>query len=539
MYSEQQSPTSAPYSVEILAGYAREKCPEWEVRLHVLDSRDSDAKVRDLVADMADWGVEVIGLSMMQGTHTLGMALLDRFDERFPGPHRPQVVLGNTLPTHRPEAYLARDPSLVVVRGFGELPLVALLKARGDWIASGRPEGGADLDAIPGLALWRNGGVVINPILWPRDYAVPTWVDPVKYFARVETSRGCHFDHCTFCTRPPRQASEPKWIRFPIDPIVETIRRLKDRGITRFTFCDEDFIGADPSFCFELADRLEAIGGAPSFSFSTRADNIVKLKDPPEKNAERVALLRRLREVGLSLLFVGCESFSDKQLKRFAKANTAEGNIEAMKILERIGIPAETGFIMFDPFATIEDLLQNIDNLERHGLWRAASQTLSRMDIQEGSRLQKWVTREGLIGDYDMDQMTFDYRFKDPLVGWIADLCQKWKGETDYVYRLARNAQRMALFDDFPNHVMEEAKRLHFDFVKDVTRVAARDPKAVPEVIEAMKARRRGVISRLSETITAPSVHLETAERLRQEISGFLGTLDPGALGAIPLEQAE
>jgi hypothetical protein len=182
---------------------------------------------------------------------------------------------------------------------------------------------------------------------------------------------------------------------------------------------------------------------------------------------------------------------------------------------------------MFDPFATLDDLLENIENLEKYELWKVTSQTLSRIDVQEHSTLQKWVSRAGLAGSYNIDQMTYDYRFKDPLVQRIADWCQQWKDETDYAYRLVRNAQRMALFDEFPNHVMEAAKRLNFMFVKRVTETAAVDPEAVPAVITDMKAQRSVVIEAMAMAIQSPRVHPDLGARLKTEISGFLGIMDP------------
>ncbi|PKU24333.1 B12-binding domain-containing radical SAM protein [Telmatospirillum siberiense] len=527
LYSEEQSPTSAPYSIEVLAGYIRKTLPEWDVALFILDNRDP-ADIGKLVGDLGARGSDVIGISMMQGTHSVGCALLDRlYTQTAAERHLPQIVVGNTLPTYRPEIYLDRYPGLLVVRSFGEIPLESALRQYAAWTEAGAPPPGPDFFLTPGIALRHDGRMHQTPVAWPRDYAVPTWVDPHKYFARVETSRGCHFDHCAFCTRPPREAGQPRWIRFPIDPIVETIAKLKDLGIRRFTFCDEDFIGDDPEFCLRLADRLEALHDTPTFSFSTRADNVVRLRDSDKANDRRLALLKRLQQVGLSLLFVGCESFCDRQLKRFAKATKAEGNIRALQLLEEIGLPVESGFIMFDPFASVDDLMENIENLDRHRLWRITSQTLSRIDVQEASALHKWVARADLLGSYDFDQMTYDYRFEDPLVQKIADWCQIWKNETDYAYRLARNAQRMALFDEFPNHVVEAAKELNFDFVKFLTLAMIEDPATVPPLVERMKERRAAVIDGMLEATQSPRVHADLADRLRREISGFIGVLNP------------
>lgn len=299
---------------------------------------------------------------------------------------------------------------------------------------------------------------------------------------------------------------------------MDAIEKLRDQGVTRFTFCDEDFIGDQPEFCFELADRLEDMGNLMSFSFSTRADNIIDLKASDAVNAQKVALLERLRDVGLSLLFVGCESFCDQQLKRFAKSVKAYGNVRALQVISDLGLSVEAGFIMFDPFSSMDDLFENIANLEKYELWKVASQTLSRIDVQANAPLAKWVEREGLIGAYDVNQMTYAYRFQDPLVQKIADWCQEWKDETDNAYRLARNAQRMALFDEFPNHVMEDAKRLNFTFVKRVTETAATDVNQVPGVIAEMRATRHEVIDNMHQAVHSPRVHSHMAERLREEI---------------------
>lgn len=534
LYSEEQAPTSAPYSIEVLAGHVQERAPGWTVSLDVLDNRTPRGP-EDYVAQVLAQRADVVGISVAQGTHGLALAILDLlYSASECASGTPQVILGNSLPTYHPTPYLERYPGLVIVRGFGEDALLQLLeriqeRPEPDAEAGLTRERASHLDAfvdVPNLTMLRDGEVHSTPIDWPKHYAVPAWVDVKRYFVRVEASRGCHYDACTFCTRPPREQGRPRWLRYPIDKIAATVQRLKEEGVERFTFCDEDFIGDDPEGCFELVERFKVFGGAPSFSFSTRADNIIKLDDTAENNALRRELFRRLKKVGLLLVFVGLESFCDAQLKRYAKSSSAEGNIRALEVLRSLGIAVEAGLIMFDPFMNIDDLQENIDNIDRHDLWRVTSQTLSKMDIQKSTPMQRWAERDGLLDGYDENQMTYSYHFADAQVAQISSLCEEWKSETDYAYRLARNAQRMALFDSFPNDVMLAAKQLNFNFIKNVTAAARRGSGEIPEVIDRMRAERVGVMRLMLRAGESPNVHGALSDRLSQEISGFLGVRD-------------
>jgi len=526
LYSEEQAPTSAPYSIEVLAGHVRTRAPGWQVSLDVLDNR-SVGGAQAYATKFLEQGADVIGISVAQGTHTLALQLLDEIYARSDArTGAPQLVIGNSLPTYRPQKYLERYPSLLIVRGFGEEALLRILGRIQD--GGSRPAGDlgvARFRDIPSLTLSIEGKTHSTPIEWPKHYEIPAWVDSDRYFARVEASRGCHYDACTFCTRPPREPGAPRWIRYPIAKVAATVAKLKALGVERFTFCDEDFIGDDPEGCLALAERLESMGGAPSFSFSTRADNVVRLRDSEEANAVRRRLFERLKQVGLSLVFVGVESFCNAQLKRYAKSSSAAGNIRAIETLLSLGLTVEAGMITFDPFMSPEDLQENIDNLRRHELWRVMSQTLSKIDVQEATPLKRWLEHRNMLGEYDENQMTFAYQFRDPLIARIVEVCQEWRKETDYAYRLVRNAQRMALFDSFPNEVMIAAKSLNFRFLEAVTAAMRFAPETLPSVIEAMAAERADVMRMMLTAQASPRVHAALGERLSQEISGFLGVM--------------
>ncbi len=530
LYSEEQSPSSAPYSIEVLAGHVEARAASWEVSMSVLDNRTVGGAL-DLVNLVVREGVDVLGVSVMQGTYDLAHELLTLlYRDTACSSGQPQIVLGNTLPTYRPNSFLERYPNVLIVKGFGEDSLVRILERRTQPYArrnllAARGQGllarYADID---NLVMMLDGARHETAVRWPSGYVIPTWVDPHRYFARVEASRGCHYDACTFCTRPPRAPGAAKWVQYPIDMVVATVKRLRDAGVTRFTFCDEDFIGNDRDRCMALAERLGELGNVPAFSFSTRVDNVVDLKGEPEGNLARRRLFEKLRDVGLSLVFCGAESFCSRQLKRYAKKSTPEGNVRAIRLLQELGLQVEVGFIPFDPFATLQDLEENVRVLDQHELWRVTSQTLSEMDVQAGAPMETWLQRRNLLISYDDNNMTYSYRFQDPVVARVAQLCRSWKQETDYAYRLVRNAQRMALYAEFPNDVMTEVKRLNFEFLK-ATVALARDGAwgESAAVRRRFERQREAVIDGMIRATESPRVHADVSNRLRQEISGVLG----------------
>jgi radical SAM superfamily enzyme YgiQ (UPF0313 family) len=168
----------------------------------------------------------VLLVTVMPGPQ-LGVAtpLCRRLKARYPGL---TVVWGGSFATVYPDA-AARDSGVdIVVIGQGERTLPELLDALGS---------GADVAAVPGVAVWRDGALVkgpARPTVRPSDFPDPPYerLDMERYAARTflgkrtfnhHASAGCPY-FCNFCAVV--NMFEGKWIPDPADHVVRIVRRL-------------------------------------------------------------------------------------------------------------------------------------------------------------------------------------------------------------------------------------------------------------------------------------------------------------------------
>ena len=196
--------------------------------------------------------------------------------------------------------------------------------------------------------------------------------------------------------------------------------------------------------------------------------------------------LRRLRQLhemkpSLARVFVGLESGSDSQLRRYGKGQTTQGAVDALRAGSLLGLPLEFGFITFDPLLTQHELIENIIFLARTDVLikavRAEDQAIDRIyslvSETEGcstslvgdavftriaymaTELELFVNspflkllasrHPELIGEYDASFARYNYRYQDPVIGHIASWCRVWtEGTFAPIYRM-RLAARTAV----------------------------------------------------------------------------------------------
>jgi radical SAM superfamily enzyme YgiQ (UPF0313 family) len=142
----------------------------------------------------------------------------------------------------------------------------------------------------------------------------------------------------------------------------------------------------------------------------TRADSIIANED----------LLPRLVKAGLRSVEVGIESGIDRVLASYNKRNSAAENERAVGILRANGIAYDaSGFIMFDPYMTLEELRANALYLARFG---AATWDffVTRLQLYPGTELREEMIAKGLTdGRAEMDD-TASYEFTDKRVEDVA-----------------------------------------------------------------------------------------------------------------------
>lgn len=334
-----------------------------------------------------------------------------------------RVIFGGALPTYLAAEILGLEPHAVVVNGEGERPVVELLAA---W------QRGASLDEVPGVTFIRDGQVVTtNRSLADLRHVEPPYRDHVPEIAAnggqvyAESSRACSWAACTFCLRglTDIEGKPKEHRRFPPQRLAADFWRLSELGINGVVFADEDFLGQDlpavESYLNALAPLLPPDG--PAFEISTTIHSVYDHDDDRQANVARSRLLQRLRSMGLRKVFLGIESGSDSQLRRYAKGHTAEECAAAIYRVRSASLRLEVGFIMFDPLCTIEEIHQNVAFIRATGIVDSISAVDNELRLQKDARYlhilhrhEREMGRRLYDRRVDLDTLSHHYEVADP-----------------------------------------------------------------------------------------------------------------------------
>lgn len=176
----------------------------------------------------------------------------------------------------------------------------------------------------------------------------------------VSSSRGCTFC-CSFCSIRSfyNNMNGSKWRARSPKNVIHEIQELDAAyKVETISFIDPNFLGSSS----KGIDRGISIGkliyerfnGKILWSIDARCSDI------------NYKLFSLLREYGLRHVFVGVESFYQPTLNDlFKKKVNLSDVVESIKILNRLNIDVDYGFIMFHPYTTIEELLANVNCLKQ------------------------------------------------------------------------------------------------------------------------------------------------------------------------------
>jgi len=166
--------------------------------------------------------------------------------------------------------------------------------------------------------------------------------------ASVLGSRGCPWD-CFFCGVRPFYESlggPLRRLRSPREVADEMLELHVNRKVPIFLFQDDDFLAGGKNaklWAIEIADLIAAAGfaGELAFKISCRSDEIDE------------EILRRLMAGGLTHVYMGVESGDEEELINMNKRMKPESHLRAGRILKKLGLSFDFGFMMVDPFLHI------------------------------------------------------------------------------------------------------------------------------------------------------------------------------------------
>jgi anaerobic magnesium-protoporphyrin IX monomethyl ester cyclase len=316
------------------------------------------------------------------------------------------VTVGNYVATLAPDDILRHYVQFdSVVRGEGEATVCDLLSSL---------RGEREIDNVAGLSYRKDGEVRhntsrtnvqdINTLPFPARDSLPLVLE-AENAPLVYTSRGCNA-RCEFCSVYRYYTASPNGVwrgRSPTNVVDEMESLYQQYGVRQFAFADEQFMGHGTS------GRERALGIAQEllrrnlhfdWYFETRSSDV---------DRETFSVLR---DAGLHAVFMGIESGYDPALKALHKGLLVCQHRKALAILRELEIIASTGFIMWRPETTFEELHANLDFLEDVGTAEITA-LATKLIIYPGTALEITLRAQNkLVGKFPF----YDWRFDDPLI---------------------------------------------------------------------------------------------------------------------------
>ncbi len=221
------------------------------------------------------------------------------------------------------------------------------------------------VEQVEGIAFYKNGKVIktskrelinnLDDIPFPKRKFVSKYID-----LSMIASRGCR-GNCLYCSIVNfyHQCTGMRYRRRTAKNVVDEMEYLKNKykDIRTITFFDDNFldnIGRDKTFFDEFCSMLKERKVDIPFAISACVKDVNVSYD----------ILKKLKELGLYKVFIGVESFNQRQLDFYNKNINVEDNINAIKLLQSIGLKISIGMIAFDPFVTVDEIINNFSILK-------------------------------------------------------------------------------------------------------------------------------------------------------------------------------
>jgi anaerobic magnesium-protoporphyrin IX monomethyl ester cyclase len=262
------------------------------------------------------------------------------------------TVIGGPHPTFMPVDILKTCPELdVVVIGEGEKTMVELASLSLD-------KNNGQFNDVNGIAYRDNGNIKINPprelikdldsIPFPARHLVPfeSYGTTRGKSSDMITSRGCVYN-CSYCSSSRIMGNKFR-TRTPGNVVDEIEFLIDEYKLENIAFMDDNFM-LNKRRANEIADEIKNRGLDIGFVASSRVDMVNK------------DLLKKLKGAGLTTIYYGIESGSQRILDMMKKGITLKQAEIAVKSAKNVGVEVLTSFILGFPGETRKEMDKTID----------------------------------------------------------------------------------------------------------------------------------------------------------------------------------
>ena len=559
-------------SAETLALYLKEVDTNHALRMQYLDMQYADpvdpmAAVRVLADDSH---ADIVGISVRYNTIEQMEKVIHvlKNSPRFQEKRKPFLVVGGVMPTFLAKEVVEKHPEVAVVSGEGELAMRELTRIVRD---------GGSLYEVPSLTFYdaEKGEIIQTPAVnLPLTETsvggiIEELVPPLKAkggIVWVSTSRGCPMD-CSFCSVAAfREITGAKGVTRrevrPVEHVIDEIQALYANGLRHFVFADDEMLvqgSQDFVRWHKLAEGFNRIGNDITVQCSVRSDVIVNKKDK-DGGVARIAALRALYEAGMTHVYIGFESGSPNQLRRYNKGETVEDHLEAIDRLRSIGILVGGGFIMFDPLMRLEEILENIKFLRDADLISVdrrdyVGDIFDMLRAQRDSAYIELLREEDLLREPIPNTLFYNYEFKDQRVRKVAETCIGLATEIDGFFETLKNAVFAKTMQDergigekedtkLLNHTLINMRLLDLTLLERLTNHAidnsdflVRDyDEAFEILVSQYREERKMIIDTLVDEIRSGKVETDAGEVLLSRILELPEFIEERAWGSVVID---
>ncbi len=305
---------------------------------------------------------------------------------------------------------------------------------------------------------------------------------------RMEASRGCPWNKCSFCVLKWKYAGLA-WRPYSIEKIICEIIDLSAKGAQTIYFTDEEFIAGDfhriNTIVKEIKEAKEKrlIKSNLEFIVSTSVQALIGKYGIQEN--ELIKLLKDMKAIGFRSFFLGIESGSNTQLKRFCKGVSVEECETVLKLIKNCGIEIDVGYILFDPLVTLDELEENLKFLKRNHLDEQISRFAKRLRLVPHTVYCSY--KNLLIEEYDENNIEYVYKFFDANVEKVYEIYYKWELKHLQITHTLQAEIRVASSSAERNKkitLLEEIRKKEFLILEYLVVIAKKHPSILDLIVE-------------------------------------------------------